>query len=196
MSMSPGFDWPDIWFLRHGQTEWNAAGRIQGRLDSPLTALGLWQAQMQASLIGDVPGEIALGQGAIYVSPLGRARQTAAIALPGYPVIIDPRLAEIGAGAWEGREKADLPQRANDLLTYTSAPQGETLDQLITRVQDFASSLAGPSIVVAHGLWGQVLRGLVQGLEPCAMGAQDNGQGCIYHLSQGRETRLDTPGPR
>ncbi|HEY9038009.1 MAG TPA: histidine phosphatase family protein [Roseovarius sp.] len=195
MGMSPGCAWPDIWFLRHGQTEWNAAGRIQGRMDSPLTPLGQRQAQMQAGLIGDIPDQIALGQGAIYVSPLGRARQTAAIALAGHPVTVEPRLAEIGAGAWEGMQKADLPQRANDLLTYTSAPQGETLDQLVDRVTEFAGALAGPSIVVAHGLWGQVLRGLVKGLEPSEMGAQDNGQGCIYHLSRGRETRLDAVGP-
>ncbi|MCQ0093209.1 histidine phosphatase family protein [Roseovarius sp. M141] len=193
MSVSLRHDWPDLWFLRHGQTEWNAAGRIQGRLDSPLTAMGRLQAQMQAGLVGDALGEVAAGRGGIYVSPLGRARQTAAIALAGHPVIIDPRLAEIGAGAWEGRQKADLPQRDNDLLTYTSAPQGETLEQLIARVQGFADSLAGPGIVVAHGLWGQVLRGLTKGLEPGDMGAQDNGQGCIYHLSQGRETRLDAP---
>ncbi len=191
MSILTGNDWPDIWFLRHGQTEWNAAGRIQGRLDSPLTAMGQRQAQAQAGLIGGALGQIAAGQGGIHVSPLGRARQTAAIALAGHPVIVDPRLAEIGAGTWEGRHKADLPQLGNDLLTYTSAPQGETLDQLIARVQDFAGSLAGPGIVVAHGLWGQVLRGLAKGLSPGDMGAQDNGQGCVYHLSQGRETRLD-----
>ncbi len=150
---------------------------------------------MQAGLIGAALDDVAAGQGGIFVSALGRAQQTAAIALAGHVATVDPRLAEIGAGAWEGLHKADLPQRASDLMTYTSAPDGETLDQLIARVEDFADDLAGPAIVVAHGLWGQVLRGLAKGLAPEDMGAQDNGQGCVYHLSQGRETRLDAEAP-
>ncbi len=146
---------------------------------------------MQARLIGAALDDVAAGRGGIYVSPLGRAQQTAAIALAGHPATVDPRLAEVGAGAWEGLHKAGLPQRGTDLMTYTSAPDGETLDQLIARVTDFAGGLTGPAIVVSHGLWGQVLRGLVKGLTPESMGAQDNGQGCVYHLSQGREARLD-----
>ncbi|WP_113912810.1 histidine phosphatase family protein [Roseovarius dicentrarchi] len=190
MTASARSGWPDIWFLRHGQTEWNAQGRIQGHLDSPLTALGQRQARMQAGNAAGVLNEIAAGGGGIHVSPLGRARQTAEIALPGQPITIDARLSEVAAGAWEGQLKADLPQRKTDLLTYTSAPDGETLEQLIARVEDFANSLDAPAIVVGHGLWGQVLRGLVKGLSPEEMGMQENAQGCIYHLSQGRETRL------
>lgn len=186
-------DWPDIWFLRHGQTEWNLAGRIQGRLDSPLTALGCAQARGQAALIADIAARVAAGPGGLYVSPLGRAQQTAAIASDGHTPIIDARLAEIDTGAWEGQQKADLPQGANDLMTYAAAPGGEGLEALIARVHAFAGDLAGPSIVVAHGLLGQVLRGLVQGIAPECMGAQDNVQGCVYHLSGGREARIDPP---
>ncbi|WP_324754730.1 histidine phosphatase family protein [Roseovarius sp. Pro17] len=183
-------NWPDIWFLRHGQTEWNLAGRIQGRLDSPLTALGRAQANSQAALIADIAARVATGPGNIYVSPLGRARETAALALPEYDAVIDPRLAEIDTGAWEGLAKADLPQGSSDLLTYAAAPDGEGLEELIGRVRGFAEELAGPSIIVAHGLWGQVLRGLAKGLPQQNMGAQDNRQGCVYHLSNGSEDVL------
>ncbi|WP_138934181.1 histidine phosphatase family protein [Roseovarius arcticus] len=184
-------DWPDIWFLRHGQTEWNLAGRIQGRLDSPLTALGRAQAQQQARLIQIIAARVAFGGGGIYVSPLGRARQTAALALAGYETVMDARLSEIDTGAWEGRLKAELPHGANDLEIYAAAPDGEGLEALIARVRTFGDTLAGPSIVVAHGLLGQVLRGLATGVAPAQMGNQDNAQGCIYHLSGGVEKRLD-----
>ncbi|MFD0858149.1 histidine phosphatase family protein [Roseovarius aquimarinus] len=130
------------------------------------------------------------GPGGIYVSPLGRARETAAIALPGTPAVVDPRLAEIDTGAWEGRLKSELPKGASDLETYAAAPGGEGLDALMIRVRNFADGLRGPSIVVAHGLWGQVLRGLAQGMAFEEMGAQENGQGCVYHLEDGRERRI------
>ena len=187
-------DWPEIWFLRHGETEWNLAGRIQGRRDSPLTARGRAQARAQAQLIAPVAVQVANGPGSIFVSPLGRARQTAGRALPGHTPVIDPRLAEIDTGAWEGRLKSDLPHGANDLEIYAVAPGGEGLEALIARVSAFADGLRGPSIVVAHGLWGQVLRGLAQGLAPSQMGAQENAQGCIYHLAKGCERRIGTPG--
>ncbi|MFX0540323.1 histidine phosphatase family protein [Roseovarius sp. S4756] len=186
----PQVTWPEIWFLRHGQTEWNLAGRIQGRLDSPLTELGRAQALQQAGLITDIAARVAKGAGDIYVSPLGRARETAALAMPAHTPVIDPRLAEIDTGAWEGENKADLPQGANDLATYAKAPGGEGLEALIDRVRSFAEDLRGPSIVVAHGLWGQVMRGLATGLPAEAMGAQDNAQGCVYYLSQGTERRI------
>lgn len=184
-------NWPDIWFLRHGQTEWNLAGRIQGRLDSDLTALGRAQAQQQAGLMSDIAQRVTSCGGCIHVSPLGRARQTAALALPGRALTIDARLAEVATGLWEGLLKADLPQGETDLDTYTSAPGGEDLETLIARVRSFADDLVTPSIVVAHGMLGQVLRGLAQGINPDKMGAQDNGQGCVYYLSSGHETRLD-----
>ncbi len=183
--------WPDIWFLRHGQTEWNLAGRIQGRLDSPLTALGHAQAQQQAQIIQGIAARVAAGPGGIYVSPLGRARQTAVLALPGHDPEIDARLSEIDTGAWEGRLKADLPHGASDLEIYAAAPDGEGLEALIARVRAFGDALPGPSIVVAHGLLGQVLRGLAKGLAPDQMGHQDNAQGCVYYLSKGVEKRLD-----
>ncbi|WP_170846525.1 histidine phosphatase family protein [Roseovarius nanhaiticus] len=184
-------DWPEIWFLRHGQTEWNLEGRIQGRLDSPLTELGRAQAIGQAALIRDIAARVAAGPGGIYASPLGRARQTAALAMPEHSAIIDDRLAEIDTGEWEGQRKADLPQGPNDLALYSAAPGGEGLAALITRLRAFGNDLRGPSIVVAHGLAGQVLRGLATGLAPDEMGLQDNVQGCLYHLTDGRAQRID-----
>ncbi|MCZ4351402.1 histidine phosphatase family protein [Roseovarius aestuarii] len=198
MNASPIPDWPEIWFLRHGETEWNLQGRIQGHQDSPLTAQGRMQAGQQAKIIHDIAEQVAQGAqdgaGDLFVSPLGRARQTAALALPGHRPIVDPRLAEIATGEWEGKLKRELPKGANDLVVYSNAPGGEGMAQLIARVRSFADDLTGPSIVVSHGLWGQVLRGLAQGMAPDVMGAQSNLQGCVYHIRAGQVTCLGPAG--
>ncbi|MEB8388411.1 histidine phosphatase family protein [Rhodobacteraceae bacterium KMM 6894] len=195
MSVPTRPDWPEIWFLRHGETEWNLQGRIQGHQDSPLTTRGCAHARQQAGIIRNIAQQVAAANtGGLYVSPLGRARQTAALALPEHCPLVDPRLAEIATGAWEGMLKTDLPQGANDLAVYSNAPQGEGLDALIARVRSFADDLTGPSIVVSHGLWGQVLRGLAEGLTPETMGCQSNLQGCVYHIRDGQVTCLEPEG--
>jgi len=183
--------WPDIWFLRHGQTEWNLEGRIQGRLDSSLTALGRKQAAEQGRITGPVLDRFPQLEQRIFVSPLGRAQETARIALPSRAFHTDPRLAEIDTGAWEGCLRRDVVGGRHGLEAYCAAPDGEGFDRLQARVRAFLTDLNGPAIVVAHGILGQVLRGTVCGLRRMDMAALSNDQGCIYQLAEGRETRLD-----
>lgn len=185
----PGY--PKIWFLRHGETEWNREGRLQGRKDSPLTDRGRAQARVQARIMRPVLDEVAAGPGGFFASPLGRARQTAEIALHGRPFTTDPRLAEIATGAWEGRLRAEVATGARDLFLYAGAPGGEGLEALQARVTDFLDDLPGPSVVVSHGLLGKVLRGCVQGLDAAGMDGLSNLQGCVYLLEDGRETLLE-----
>ena len=66
---------PELYLLRHGETEWNVQGRLQGRLDSPLTERGQEQARRQAELLAALPPMAA------WASPAGRAVATARIAL-------------------------------------------------------------------------------------------------------------------
>ncbi|AHD09122.1 histidine phosphatase family protein [Phaeobacter gallaeciensis] len=186
--------YPKIWFLRHGQTEWNAEGRIQGQLESKLSPLGIEHAQQQASLMAPI---LAQGPTCI-VSPLGRAQQTARIALGGQPYTTDARLAEAQAGVFQGmtREEveAEYPEiyAANPLSLdlFCAAPKGEGYAAFQARIEAFLNGLSEPTVVVAHGLWGQVLRGLICGLSRAEMAALPNEQGCIYELSQGREQVL------
>ena len=93
-------DIPALLILRHGETEWNRAGRMQGALDSPLTETGRAQARRQGVILR------AFGiEGWRWVaSPQGRAAQTAAIAAQGLDLEIatDDRLKEIGIGDWTG----------------------------------------------------------------------------------------------
>ncbi len=187
-------DIPKIWFLRHGQTEWNAVRRIQGRKDSPLTAKGVTDAQAQARLIAPVLAKVQRGTGGIFASPLGRARRTAEIALNNAAFVIDERLAEIATGEWEGRLRDEVAPGEGDLAVYAAAPGGEDFDALEARVRSFLTDLTGPSIVVSHGLLGQVLRGLIRGLSREEMNGLSNRQGCVYVLENGQESLLEEVG--
>ncbi|MEO0370142.1 MAG: histidine phosphatase family protein [Pseudomonadota bacterium] len=181
---------PKIWFLRHGQTQWNKERRLQGHLDSPLTDLGLAQAASQAEIMAPIlsadPDLTCL------VSPLGRAMHTAEIALGGRACVTDPRLAEVATGDWEGQLRDRLPTGGrNDLFLYTAAPGGEGFDALEARVQAVLDGITGPTVIVSHGLLGKVLRGLVRGLTREEMGDLSNKQGCVYVLDGGSETLLE-----
>lgn len=190
-------DYPKIWFLRHGQTEWNKAYRLQGQLDSPLTAQGLADARRQARLMHAVLADTP----ALFSSPLGRARQTADIALHGRAYQTDPRLMEIHAGDWQGRTRADILAERPDLVTsgatpldiYEAAEGGEGIAAFHARIRSFLRDLDGPSVLVAHGLLGQVLRAEVRGIPIPEAGALSNRQGCVYLLENGTETVLEAP---
>jgi probable phosphoglycerate mutase len=139
-------------FLRHGPTDWNAEGRIQGRIDMPLSAVG--RAKMAALL---PPREFETARA--FTSPLGRARETAK--LLGYPdAIPDARLAEHHWGAWEGltreeilaRDGADAFTRAGIGIDFTPRG-GESTRDLLARVADFLRERVhddGDTIAIAH----------------------------------------------
>jgi len=187
--------YPKIWFLRHGQTEWNRAFRLQGQLDSPLTAQGLADARRQAEIM--VP--ILAGDPPCFVSPLGRTVQTADIALAGRGYATDPRLMEIHAGLWQGRTRDDIMAAhaawaATDpaaLEIYEQAEGGEGLAALNERVVSFLAGLDAPSVIVAHGLWGQVMRAEVCAVPLAQAGRLSNHQGCVYLLENGSEIVLE-----
>ena len=89
-----------IYFVHHGETEWNRDGRYQGRRDSPLTPHGVGQVQRVAALLAQelpAPRDVALVS-----SPLGRAMATAAILAEvlRWPILRDARLAELSFGPW------------------------------------------------------------------------------------------------
>ncbi|MGJ8626752.1 MAG: histidine phosphatase family protein [Sulfitobacter sp.] len=193
--MTLPLDFPKIWFLRHGQTEWNKVYRLQGQLDSPLTAQGIAEAHQQAAILPPI-----LAQNPdIWVSPLGRARQTADIALAGTPYQTDPRLMEIDAGAWQGMLRSEImiahPEWAatgpTALDIYEAATGGEGLAAFEARILSFLNDLTRPTVIVAHGLLGQVLRAIVQGLDRAKAGEMSNKQGCVYRLEDGTEQVLE-----
>ena len=105
--------YPDLFILRHGETEWNLAGRMQGHLDSALTELGREQARRQGRLLSQVVTEACEW----FSSPQGRAFNTARIAAPhGQHIEQDMRLKEIGMGDWTGLTRLEIGQERPDLF--------------------------------------------------------------------------------
>src|SRR5581483_7504765 len=128
-----------IYLIRHGQTEFNREDRVQGRVDSPLTELGVAQARAMGERLAALRRAEG-GDWALQTSPLGRARQTAAliaeVAGLAEPVV-DERLIEVGYGEFEGftREELDRrwPQFAGVNGIFGRAPGGESYDALSAR---------------------------------------------------------------
>ena len=141
-----------IAFLRHGPTDWNEEGRIQGRIDMPLSAAG------RVKMAGLLPPKGFAGARA-YTSPLSRARETAAL-LGFADAVPDARLAEHHWGDWEGltreeimaRDGADAFARAGTAIDFTPKG-GESTRALLARVADFIADVArgeGDAIAIAH----------------------------------------------
>jgi 2,3-bisphosphoglycerate-dependent phosphoglycerate mutase len=151
-----------FWFLRHGETDWNAQNLSQGNIDIPLNPNGLAQAREAAGLL--VGREIA----SIVASPLSRARITAEIAGAelGLPVAIDPGLREVAFGVKEGKPMADW---FADWVAGRFTPEGaETFAGLRRRAVaavNRATLLPPAVLVVAHGALFRALRSAM-GLEP------------------------------
>jgi broad specificity phosphatase PhoE len=100
-----------IYLVRHGETVWNRAGRQQGHHDSPLTDAGIKQARTNGRVLRRAISETQVVR--IETSPLGRARQTAAIlaevlGLDLGAVVVAPLLAEHALGGWEGLTRAEI----------------------------------------------------------------------------------------
>ena len=187
--------YPPLYILRHGQTEWNAEHRIQGGLDSPLTELGKVQARAQHEILArrDLSGFAA------WTSPQGRAFHTASIALNGVVPTIqtDPRLTEIGVGAWEGLRRDELViDRAMDeseesaLDLYERAPDGEGFQALRVRCKAFLDELQGPAVIVTHGITSRMLRLVVLDRNISEIAGVEGGQGVVFQLVDGLQTKL------
>lgn len=185
---------PELYILRHGETEWNVEGRLQGHHDSPLTERGRAQAAQQHRILAsrDLAGF------SFFLSPLGRCLQTAGIALGGLATTarIDDRLMEISVGRWETRLRADLfaegliPDTDDAPEIYERAPGGEGFHALETRCRAFLADLEGPAVVVTHGITSRMIRSLALRRDPSALLELAGGQGNVFHIRDGRSEEL------
>ncbi len=171
--------WPEIYFIRHGETPWNAEKRYQGRQDIPLNERGQAQAIENGRILaaelkarGRGPGDFEW-----HASPLNRTRDTMervrrAFSEPLPPVKYDVRLMEISFGIIEGKLFTDLPATMQvsapglrDASHWDFRPEnGENYRDVEARLGEFSGTLGGPSIVVAHGGIARTLRVLIEGL--------------------------------
>jgi probable phosphoglycerate mutase len=188
---------PDLYILRHGQTEWNLAGRFQGRKNSPLTELGQSHARQQRTILENLTNPPTKR----FASPLGRTIQTAELAFGSMDgVILDDRIQEIAFGKWEGATRDQIKsQITSDYETKTwqfQSPDGETFDMIYERVNDFLSEQSTPAIIVTHGVTATVLRGICMGLNQAELLQLSSEQGCVFHVSNGVETILRVDGTK
>ena len=153
--MTPTLNPIPFWFLRHGETDWNAEGRSQGRTDIPLNAVGLQQARRAATAMVD------RGVVTIVASPLSRALHTAEIVAEALQLAVstDLDLQEVAFGAEEGKPMGDW---YDDWIAGSFTPDGaETFQGLHDRAVaaiNRATALPGPVLVVAHGALFRALR--------------------------------------
>jgi len=182
---------PELWILRHGETDWNAEERLQGRLDSPLTSRGLDQARAQGRILAAcLPGRVR-----VIASPAPRALRTARLALGGLGLTIetDERLLELDLGRWAGRTLTDLRTESPDLRKATDphlwkflAPGGETLGQMAGRVRPVLAGLHEPTVIVTHGVTSRLLRCMVLGRPLTDLSIVPGGQGNVHHIRNGK----------
>jgi broad specificity phosphatase PhoE len=156
---------PVIYYIRHGETSWNAGGRLQGAQDVPLNDLGRKQAAHAGNVLADLLARDGQDKAALpfVASPLGRARATMELVrgelkLPPGDYALDERLREIGYGVWEGSTLSEMqaadPKLYARRLTakWTLAPEGgETYAEVQVRMADWYGSLKGDTVAVAHG---------------------------------------------
>ena len=181
----------DLIVIRHGETEANARGIWQGPTDSPLTARG----RAQARAVGAMLARMGIGPGThrLLSSPQPRALATARLAFAAEPET-DERLREIGIGAWAGRPvaelRAGLPTEADLVALYDAAPGGEGTRALAARVDGLLADLAGPAILVTHGMTGRMIRARARGLAVAALPGLPPGQGRAVRVTRAGETVL------
>lgn len=156
---------PVLYFVRHGETDFNIAHRLQGRYETSINARGREQAKHGASVLADLfareqrqPADYA------YVSsPLKRARETmeilrAALGLDPASYAVDDRLEEISYGDWEGLTLPEISARDPQLLVSRDQdkwdfrpPGGESYRDVATRVAAWYATVTRDTVIVAHG---------------------------------------------
>ena len=183
---------PELYILRHGETEWNKAGRWQGHLDSPLTEKGHAQAAEMGRRLRDEGIDPAKGFRAL-VSPQARARVTADIAFEGLGISVEVMddLREILVGEWTGLTLKEMMEGwpelsvSNWLDAYRNAPGGEGLESVWERAGRVLDALKGPTVIVTHGITSRALRTRAMGLPLARLEELPGGQGVVHHVSDG-----------
>ena len=151
---------PIVYFVRHGQTDWNAEARFQGTRDIPLNDKGRGQARHNGATL---KGLVDPAKVNFIASPLMRTRETMEIirtemGLDPQAYQTDDRLKELSFGDWEGRTVTELEETQADLWAarqtdkwFFRPPQGESYQDLADRLRSWVNEIDGPLVVVSHG---------------------------------------------
>lgn len=135
-----------LYFIRHGETDWNKVKRLQGKSDIPLNSFGEHLAEETGAALRNVPFDLA------YTSPLKRARKTAELVIGkrNIPILDEPRIEEMSFGIYEGlicKEGASEIQDP-DFFNFFHAPEkyhapkdGESFEEVLKRTGEFLEEL-------------------------------------------------------
>lgn len=190
-----------LYFVRHGETDWNAVRRYQGQTDTPLNDKGRGQASRNGRELDRILG-VGKANFDFVASPLMRTADTMRI-IRG-ELGLDPdafnredRLKEINFGHWEGQIWDDLPAadpeefEARKRDPYRWRPRnGESYEDLAKRVESWLASLDRDTVAVSHGGVSRVVRGHVLGLDWGEIHNLEVPQDRILRLRRGEQTWL------
>lgn len=185
---------PRLYYIRHGETDWNVEGRLQGQRDIPLNARGRAQATHCSDILRDLFARDGREPASLdYVSsPLLRARQTMELTRAGLRLAPDGyavanALTEISFGAWEGftiaqlraRDPEDVAARERDKWRFLP-PDGESYEAVSLRMRAWYELLARDTVATAHGGTARGLIGSLGIAKPAAAPVIDIAQGVVY----------------
>jgi broad specificity phosphatase PhoE len=187
-----------LFLVRHGETDWNREGRLQGGQDIPLNALGRMQAEEAGNRLRALTPDFARLD---YVSsPMERARDTMTIlrrelGLPPDDFRIDERLRELTFGAWEGftwreirKSERELAQaRERDKWGFVP-PGGESYRMLAERVRPALEALAPDTVLVSHGGVARAVLALIGAVDTIEAARVEIWQGKILVVEGGKAT--------
>jgi probable phosphoglycerate mutase len=197
------FNWPELYFIRHGETAWNAEGRYQGSKDIPLNDTGRAQAEQNGRLLKRLLQRSGRNSEEFdwYVSPLGRTRETMELVQGAFrdtpaPIVVpDDRLIEISFGIYEGQLHTEVAANAMPIagerdasFWYFRPPEGESYDDLAARILAFGRALPRRAIIVSHGGVLRVLRRLIEDFPPDRAVNWFPPQDSVIHFADGRAT--------
>lgn len=192
-----------LYYVRHGLTDWNIEGRLQGGRDTPLNDRGRAQAAQCAEILRDLFARDGCAAADLHYvsSPLVRASETMDIVrkglgLPAVGYARDPRLKEIAFGDWEGLTYPDVVRRDRHIVEQRESskwlfrpPGGETYEEVARRVGEWHASLDRDTVVTAHGGTARALVGHLGIAPPEEAAHQPIEQGCVYLFSGKQLTR-------
>jgi broad specificity phosphatase PhoE len=155
--------YPLVYFLRHGETDWNAEGRLQGQADTDINALGRKQADRNGWVLAGLLGKAEDFD--FVASPMRRTRETmervrTAMGLDPEGYRTDARLIEVHFGDWQGSTFAEIEARApgstkarrRDKWNFCPpGTAGESYDMLTARFRPWLESVARPTVCATHG---------------------------------------------
>ncbi|MCG6859549.1 MAG: histidine phosphatase family protein [Salaquimonas sp.] len=189
-----------LYYVRHGQTDWNAELRFQGRQDIPLNQLGRAQAHDNGRRLAKLLGK---AEGIPFVtSPLGRACETmeiirAEMGLDPEDYRIDDRLIEASYGTFEGLTLPQMKEQFPDIHRQRKQarwafqpPKGESHAMVLERILVWLDTLETDTLVCGHGVVGRVLRQHFLDIDPDEAAAYPFPQDKVFIWQPGREEQV------